>query len=314
MNRRQAELLGTTPDEAIGKTADRLAGAALRPRHTEFDRHIVANGQGVRFEEESIDAKGGKHAWFVTKVPLCEPSRPNPAEQQIIGVVSVAVEVTDLKKAQNDLLETEERYRLLADWMDDLVVLVDRGSRRLYVSPSVARVTGYSVSEIVETGFRARTHPDDLAAIEENHAANLRGESTQIEYRLRHKNGSDIWLDVRCTPIRDDDGQVEKILFCSRDVTDRRAAEDALRQSEARIHAMLEALPDLLLIVDQQGNCLDFSAPKAGDLPAPPSQLLGANLLEHFSQRTWRPLPAANRSGVDDRQAADRRLRPQNSQ
>ena len=136
---------------------------------------------------------------------------------------------------------------------------------------------------IAETGFRARTHPDDLAALEENQAANLRGEGTQIEYRLRHKNGHDIWLDVHCTPIRGGDDQIEKILFCSRDVTDRRRTEDALRQSEARNHAMLQALPDLLLIVDHQGNCLDFNAPKPRDLPVPPDRLLGANLLEHFS-------------------------------
>ncbi len=283
MNRRQAEQFGTSPDEAVGKTAAELSSWAADPRHEERDRQVVASGQGVRFEAESRDVRGDKHAWFVTKMPLREPSSPDGDSDQIIGVVDVAVEVTELKKAQHDLLETEERYRLLADWMDDLVVLMDRGGLRQYVSPSVARVTGYTVEEMTDSGFRARTHPDDLARLEENHAANLRGESTQIEYRLQHKDGRIIWLDVRCTPIRGADGQVEKILFCSRDVTDRRHAEEALRQSEARNHAMLQALPDLLLIVDDQGNCLDVNAPNPRDLLAPPNRLLGANLLSHFS-------------------------------
>ncbi len=279
MNRRQAELFQTTPMDAVGKRdadfVERRETTVLADR----DRQIIATGLGERFEDETCDEQGLKNSWLVTKVPLREPGCGGSSSDRIIGVVSVAVDMTDLKKAQHDLLVSQESYRLLADSMDDLVVLTDRSNRRLYVSPSVQRVTGYSVEEMLADGFRPRTHPEDLPRLEANLAANYRGESTQIEYRLRRKQGDYIWLDVRCKPIKNAVGEVEKILCCSRDVTDRRRAEDALRQSEARNQAMLQALPDMLFIVDRQGHCLDVNAPIAAGAERP----LGTDVLERFS-------------------------------
>jgi PAS domain S-box-containing protein len=256
MNRQQAELYGTTFDAAIGKTAGDLLDPEYGARTAERDRHIIATGEGRQFEQEQADVNGRMHTWFTSKVPLFEPSLKGGNAERIIGVVSVSVEITELKKAQRALQESEVRYRLLADSMDDLVILSDRDGRRLYVSPSITRVTGYTVDEIMADDFRVRTHPDDIDRMERNFVSNVAGQNTQIEYRLRHKSGDYVWLDVRCTPIPDATGRVDQILFCSRDVTARRRVEEALRASEVRNQAMLRALPDRLFILDRDGNCI----------------------------------------------------------
>jgi PAS domain S-box-containing protein len=256
MNRQQAELYGTTVDDGIGKTPGDLLNAEYDDRVSARDSRIIANGEGVQFEQELTDVKGERHAWFTTKVPLREPSRDDGTPARILGVVSVSVEITELKKAQLAQQQSEERYRLLANAMDDLVILSDCDGRRLYISPSITRVTGYTIDEILADDFRARTHPEDVERMQRNFQANVAGENTQIEYRLRHKSGEYVWLDVRCAPIRGSTGRVEQILFCSRDVTARRRAEEALRTSEARNQAMLQALPDRLFVLDRDGNCV----------------------------------------------------------
>jgi PAS domain S-box-containing protein len=299
MNQRQTELCGTTVEEAIGRTTAELLGPLNRERTAAYDREIIATGQNFQYEEESVDAQGSRHAWLTTKVPLREPALAAKNSEEIIGVVSVSIDVTELKKAQLALRESEERYRLLADWMDDLVILTDREGKQLYISPSITRVTGYTAEEVRAADQLAHIHPDDVERIIQNAAANLRGEGTQIEYRMRHKSGAYIWLDVRCTPIRGSDGAVEKILYCSRDITARRRAEEALLRSESRHRAVLAALPDSLFYLDRHGNCLDM------DIPIADGALDSVEFMEKGVTHDHFPLAIADRIRASLRDALD---------
>lgn len=291
MNRKQAELYGTTVEGAIGRTAGDLLNPEYGKRTADRDRRIVETAEGVQFEEDLCDVAGQSRAWFTTKVPLREPSLGSTSPQRIIGVVSVSVEVTDLKKAQIALQESQRRYQLLADHMDDLVILADRCGRRLYVSPSITRVTGYDVEEVLSENWTACVHPDDMERLERNLKLNVEGVNTQVEYRLQHKSGEFIWLDVRCTPIRGKDDAVEQILFCSRDVTDRHRAEEALRSSEGRNQAMLQALPDQLFVLDRDGNCIDKASHSVRGADA--TDILSADI----SDKLCRHIRAALASG-----------------
>jgi PAS domain S-box-containing protein len=149
-------------------------------------------------------------------------------------------------RAEQALRTSEERYRLLADSMEDFVSLNDRNGRRLYVSPSFYRATGYTPEEIEHTDFRLRVHPGDLARIEQARADNLGGQQTRTEYRFRCRDGAYVWLEIQATPLRGANGEVEKILCCSRNIADRKAAEEALRGREAILAAVAESAERLL--------------------------------------------------------------------
>src|SRR5262249_28272206 len=106
-------------------------------------------------------------------------------------------------------------------------------------------------------------------------------------------------LDVRCTPIRASDGAVEKILYCSRDITARRRAEEALLRSESRHRAVLAALPDSLFYLDRHGNCLDMDIPIA-DGALDSVEFMGKGVThDHF------PLAIADRIRASLRDALD---------
>jgi len=138
-------------------------------------------------------------------------------------------------RAQTALAASEERYRVLADNADDFVVVNHVDGRRLYVSPSYYRVTGWTPEELQSGDWRERIHPDDLPMVEETRAANLAGETTRIEYRILCKNGTWLWVDSCCKPIAGADGRVERMLLWSRDVSVRIRLQEEKEQMQAQL-------------------------------------------------------------------------------
>ena len=120
---------------------------------------------------------------------------------------------------------SEEGCRLLAEHTDDFIFLNDADGHRLYVSPSYCRVTGWTLAEIRSTDWHLRLHPDDLPMIERTRAANLAGETTTIEHRVRCRDGRWLWVEARCKPLVGPDGRVHRLLLWSRDITAHRQAE-----------------------------------------------------------------------------------------
>ena len=99
--------------------------------------------------------------------------------------------------AENALVESETRYRLLADFAADMIVCTRADRTRSYVSPASQRLLGYAPSEIIEQDFATFLHADDRERIEAAYAAFLqRGGAETHAYRLRHKSGSFVWVEA----------------------------------------------------------------------------------------------------------------------
>ncbi|MBI5799788.1 MAG: PAS domain S-box protein [Verrucomicrobia bacterium] len=142
--------------------------------------------------------------------------------------------------------EREEFHQLLADHAQDIVGLNHVDGRRLYVSPSYYRVTGWTEEEIRTTDWRTRMHPDDLALVEGTRAANLRGERTVIEHRVRCKDGAWLWLETQCKPLAGPDGEVERMVLWSRNITPRKQAELAAKEVLDRLHKIASNVPGVV--------------------------------------------------------------------
>jgi len=148
--------------------------------------------------------------------------------------VSFILDITERKRVQNALSESEARYRLLSENTDDIVSLNDTKGNRLYVSPSYFRKTGWTPADLESADWRSRIHPDDIQKVESARRKNLQGEATSVEHRVRCKDGSWLWFEANCKPLRDPEGEVWRLLVWSHDITVRKQAETALRESEER--------------------------------------------------------------------------------
>ncbi|MEP0846694.1 MAG: PAS domain S-box protein [Phycisphaerae bacterium] len=144
------------------------------------------------------------------------------------------------RQAECALRESEAQYRLLADQTDDIVSLNSASGERLFISPSIERLTGWTPEQARTMDWRKLIHPQDLPAVDKARAANLRGERSQVDFRHRCRNGEWIWLELKATPVTDANGKVRQVLCTSRDITHRRRAEERLRLEESRLKAMLE--------------------------------------------------------------------------
>ena len=132
------------------------------------------------------------------------------------------------------LRESENRYELLTDSMEDVITLADLNRQSSYISPSFYRMSGYTPEDIASQDFRERVHPEDRDKVELARQANLKGEATRIEWRFKRKDGTFLWMETCANPITAPNGDIIRIGCCSRNITRRKQAEE--ERERIRLH------------------------------------------------------------------------------
>jgi two-component system cell cycle sensor histidine kinase/response regulator CckA len=156
--------------------------------------------------------------------------------------------------------EDEVRFRDMAEWLPQLVWTCDLQGICDYLSPQWAAFTGVPVEKHIGRGWIEALHPDDRQSVLDGWQAAFESESGyQTEFRLRRHDGTYRWFDTRATPLRAPDGKVRKWLGSSTDITNRRLAEDALRESEARFRVVADSAPVLIWMSDTDAKCNFFN-------------------------------------------------------
>ncbi|WP_167858529.1 PAS domain S-box protein [Methylobacterium nonmethylotrophicum] len=173
--------------------------------------------------------------------------------------------------------ESEARYRLLADNASDVIMIKDvrRGGLRSYVSPAIRAVLGYDPEEFAALPPRDLIHPDDAgrvlaleAGIDADHPV-----ATSV-HRLRHKDGRWLWVEVAFTWMRQDDGE-PRLLGTIRDVSERVAAEEAIRASQRDYRLLAETTTDVITRLDLEFRRTYVSPACRTVLGYEPEELLG---------------------------------------
>ncbi len=163
---------------------------------------------------------------------------------------------------ETSLVESEKKYRFLTDEMSDIVWTMNLQLRTTYVSPSVESILGLTPEERCAQNVEEQLTPESLSSVRQRFVEELKldsipgtdpGRTITMEVEYLHKNGSTVWCENNMRPIRDQDGRLIGIHGVSRDITDRRRAEEALRNSEARFRALVDNLEDFIFILDPQG-------------------------------------------------------------
>lgn len=167
-------------------------------------------------------------------------------------------DVTDRKRIENTLRESEERYRMITEKMTDIVWITDRDLRMRYVSPSIQNVLGFSQEERMQMTVADQFTPEslsigmdawarELAREEAGNADPQRSATLVLEYY--HKDGTTRWMETTMSGIRNDQGELTGIHGVSRDITARKRAEDALEESEQRYRMIVENMRDVIMVV-----------------------------------------------------------------
>jgi diguanylate cyclase (GGDEF)-like protein/PAS domain S-box-containing protein len=177
------------------------------------------------------------------------------------GLVAAAalVLVSRVLGGAAQLRRSQERYALAVKGANDGIWDRDFAAGTVYYSPRWKAMIGYSDDEIgdLPDEWRSRVHPDDVAALQHALDAHISGDAEyfESEHRMRHSGGSYRWFLTRGVAIRDRNGEPARMAGSMSDITDRKHAEDLLRQRA--LHDALTGLPNRTLFLDRLGFALE---------------------------------------------------------
>jgi diguanylate cyclase (GGDEF)-like protein/PAS domain S-box-containing protein len=210
----------------------------------------VMGGESATLEFEIIGLKGARR-WLETHaVPLKDESG---GIQELLGVTR---DITERRIMEQTLRESEERFRQLAENIREVFWLTDPAKNRMiYISPAYEGIWGRTCESLYASprSWLDAIHPNDRGhVVDAAQKRQTRGDYDE-EYRILRADGTVRWIRDRAFPVRDANGSVYRIAGIAEDITERKAVETALRESEQRFRQVAEQSPDAVLI-HQEGR------------------------------------------------------------
>ncbi len=226
------------PAELLGTDSFRDIHPDDRDRIRELFQQSLATGEGRRAEFRFLRGDGVvRHIESQATVIPPEPGKPP-------RLLVVGRDVTERKRAEQELREREEFFRLISENFSDLVAVLDRDGRRLYNSPSYGALFG-NVNALRGSDSFAEIHPQDREMVRRVFEETVvTGRGQRIEYRFVLRGGEVRYMESVGNIIRDVHGRTDRVVVVSRDVTDRKRSEDAIRESEERYRRLLGSTSD----------------------------------------------------------------------
>lgn len=254
-----ASIVNTTASSLTNEYYDLAAGL----------KRCFASEQVIKDETEFLFVTTGtlRHV-EITFVPLT-------SERLVVAHLN---DVTERKAWETALMESELKFRSIVDNAHEGIWAIDRNSTTTLVNKRAAEILGYTREEIVD-----RSVLDFMFEEDREKALRLRSErvaGNRFDFKMRHKDGSTVWVSVSGAPRHNEAGEFDGAITMIADITARKFAEQALRDSEARLRALLESHPDMIVRVSRDGTYLDAHIPKHSkeSVPYGPEYLIGRNV------------------------------------
>lgn len=170
----------------------------------------------------------------------------------------VLEDITAKKKAENALRESEEKYRFIAENVNDFIWTIDKNFNLTFVSPSIKNILGFTSEEVIQSQLTNFLEQDSVKSIKDGLIERKRKaiegifDDTQkfFEFQTRHKNGSMVWIELSSNPVYNEKKEFIGLIGVNRDITERKIAQKKLNESQARYKILTEMTIEGIVIHD----------------------------------------------------------------
>jgi PAS domain S-box-containing protein len=306
-NKGAEKLYGYSAGEILGQPISVLAP----PERSEEVTQILARlKRGERIEEYELERVRKDGSLIYISLSLF---RLTGSRGEVTGAAAIARDVTERKRAEQALHESEERYRSLVEAAPDVIFTVSAEDGSLTsLNPAFETLTGWSRAEWLGRPFVGMVHPDDLPVAVERFQKALRGEThPPHELRVLCKSGEYLVGEFTSTS-HVKDGKVVGQLGIARDITDRKRADEALRESEELYRSVVTSVAEGIMLVDRGGAIVACNRSAERILGLTTEELIGRTAADPRWQAIHEdgsPLPGENFPGM----AALRTGKPQSN-
>jgi PAS domain S-box-containing protein/putative nucleotidyltransferase with HDIG domain len=269
VNKTFAEALKIPEEEFWGKTVFDLYPAKIAQDMANDDQEVIKLGRPkFNIIEQYKSASGIR--WVQTdKVPILDENGV------AVGLLGFAQDITERKRAEDALRKSEAQYRLLAEHMTDTIRLMDMNLKTTYLSPSAAKLRGFTYQEILELPLEKQITPESLKPALKMFSEEIpRIEADPgynpvrtLDLEYYRKDGTTVWAESSFSLIRDPSGKPISILAEARDITERKQAEEKLVKSYASLKKTLDdAIDTMAKIVETRDPYTSGHQHKVADL------------------------------------------------
>lgn len=270
----------TNSQEFIGKTPFDLFDRETAAKMMENIEKVISSGESL-YAENEIKWKGER---------LCFSDELNPVldeNDEVVGVVSISRNITDKKQAIEALKKSEEQYRTLVETMKEGIAIVNTEETITFVNRGATEMFGYPREELIGMNLKELTSPDQFRQILDQTSHRKAGEIGQYEITTLRKDGKQRVLLVTATPRISETGVYQGAFGIFHDITERKAAEKALKESELQYRMTLDSMGDAIHVIDSNFRLLLFNKilvkwlKKLG-LTIEANEITGNNIFEVF--------------------------------
>lgn len=277
-------LTGFDMDEIMQMTVDQL----MTPESYELGMKVFAEQLAI---EESPDKDPSRHVTLEVDLRCKDGSTVCVEEKvqflydnegRLAGVAGITRDITERRKAEEALRDSEENYRLVVESAHEAIVVVQDG-RIVFVNAKTTEFSGYQPEEILMRSFQDLVPPEDMEVVAGRYERRLAGEEVETNYRFSFidKYGRRKWAEVTVAKL-EWKNKPASIYFLN-DITERRKAEEALRQSEEGYRTLVESSPDGIICTDSRGRILACNEAACRLLGYNRNDLLGRGVREQVT-------------------------------
>ncbi|RPJ63992.1 MAG: PAS domain S-box protein, partial [Dehalococcoidia bacterium] len=280
------KLRGFEPEEAILQTGpDQNTPESYQAIRKEMLRALNDIKNGIQDTYRVVSEQYHKNGTTVWVESTIRPYYDDA--DKFAGFIGVSRDITARKKAEEHIKKSEEKYRLLAENADDCIWTLDTELNYTYISPSVRKLNGYEPEEMKRLSVKKLVTPQslpvimkDLAVLRKNVELGI-NEPVHSNIEQCRKDGTTGWIESTLSPYHDDKGKLVGFIGISRDVTERRAVSEALKESEAKYSNLIENIGEALLVL-QDGLVKFFNKSFSDLLEYPASALLEKSFMPYI--------------------------------